>query len=91
VPERERVRPPVPNVTSATLPARRIERRPITATTPSATSALSRSAVPNAIDGETSSTIQVVSVRSGTCKRTCGSPVRAVAAASMWRTSSPTS
>ena len=37
-------------------------------------------AVPNAIDGETSSTIQVVSARSGTCRRTCGWPVRAVAA-----------
>ena len=48
-------------------------------------------AVPKAIDGETSSTIHVVSVRSGTCRRTCGSPVRAVAAASIWRTSSPTS
>ena len=36
-------------------------------------------------------TIHVVSVRSGTCRRTCGSPVRAVAAASIWRTSSPTS
>ena len=49
------------------------------------------SAVPNAIDGETSSTIHVVSARSGTCRRTCGWPVRAVAAGSMWRTSSPIS
>jgi hypothetical protein len=31
--------------------------------------------VPNAIDGDTSTTSQVVSVRSGTCRRTCGSPV----------------
>jgi hypothetical protein len=64
---------------------------PSTSATPSATSAFSRCAVPKAIDGETSRTIHVVSVRSGTCRRTCGSPVRAVAAASIWRTSSPIS
>jgi hypothetical protein len=39
--------------------------------------------VPKAIEAEMSSTIHVVSVRSGTWTRTCGSPVRAVAAGSM--------
>ena len=47
------------SVTTPTLPARRTPRRPNTSAAPSATSAFSRSAVPNAIDGETSSTIQV--------------------------------
>ena len=82
---------PAPNVISATRPARRTASRPSTSAAPSATSAFRRSAVPNAIDGETSSTIHVVSVRSGTCRRTCGTPVRAVAAGSIWRTSSPSS
>ena len=82
---------PAPNATSPTLPARRTPSRPNTSATPSATSAFRRCAVPNAIDGETSSTIHVVSARSGTCRRTCGWPVRAVAAGSMWRTSSPIS
>ena len=36
-----------------------------------------------------SSTIHVVSARSGTCWRTCGMPVRALAAGSSWRGSSP--
>jgi hypothetical protein len=76
-------------VSRATRPARRTASRAITIATPSATSDLSRVAVPNAIDGDTSTINQVVSVRSGTCSRTYGSPVRAVAAASMWRTSSP--
>ena len=40
--------------------------RASTRTAPSATSAFSRSAVPNAIDGDTSSTSQVVTSRSGT-------------------------
>src|SRR4051794_35156341 len=80
---------PEPLVISATRPPRRAARRPSTSTTPSATSALSRSAVPKAIEGETSSTSHVVSARSGTCSRTCGMPVRALAAGSSWRTSSP--
>ena len=79
-----------PTVSSAMRPPRRVARRPTTSATPSATSDFSRSAVPNAIDGETSITSHVVSVRSGTCRRTCGTPVRALAAASSWRTSSPT-
>jgi hypothetical protein len=45
--------------------------------------------VPKAIDGETSITTHVVSARSGTCNRTWGTPVRALAAGSSWRTSSP--
>ena len=45
--------------------------------------------MPNAIEAETSTSSQVVSVRSGTWSRTWGRPVRAVAAASIWRTSSP--
>ena len=57
--------------------------------TPSATSAFSRSAVPNDIEGDTSSTSHVVSARSGTCSRTWGMPVRALAEGSSWRTSSP--
>ena len=80
---------PAPNATTPTLPARLTASRASTSATPSATSAFSRCAVPNAIDGERSSTIQVVSARSGTCRRTWGWPVRAVAAASRWRTSSP--
>ena len=44
-----------PNATNPTLPARRTPRRPNTSATPSATSAFSRRAVPNAIDGDTSS------------------------------------
>jgi hypothetical protein len=80
---------PAPNVSSATRPARRTASRAITVATPSATSDLSRWAVPNAIEGDTSTTSHVVRVRSGTWSLTYGSPVRAVAAASMWRTSSP--
>ena len=53
------------------------------ATTPSATSALRRSAVPNCIDGETSSISQAVIARSPTCTRTCGSRIRAVTFQSM--------
>ena len=56
---------------------------------PTATSALRRSAVPNAIDGERSSAIHVTSTRSASCTRTCGSPVRAVTFQSIRRTSSP--
>ncbi len=65
---------PAPNAIIPTLPARRTPRRPNTSAAPSATSAFSRSAVPNAIDADTSSTIQVVSARSGTCRRTWGMP-----------------
>ena len=50
-----------------TRPPRRTASRDDDLATPSATSHLSRSAVPNAIEAETSSTSQVVSVRSGTC------------------------
>ena len=78
-----------PHVSSATRPARRTARRPITSATPSATSDFRRSAVPNAIEAETSTSSQVVSVRSGTWSRTWGWPVRALAAASRRRTSSP--
>ena len=70
-------------------PPRRVAIRPTVSAAPSATSDFSRSAVPNAIEAETSSTIHVVSWRSGTCRRTCGTPVRAVAAGSRRRTSSP--
>ena len=62
----------------------------MTFVTPSATSLFSRPALPNAIEEEMSTTIQVVSARSGTCWRTCGTPVRALAAGSICRTSSPT-
>ena len=79
-----------PQVRSATRPARRTDSRPTTSTTPAATSDLSRTPVPNAIDGDTSSSTHVVSARSGTSSRTCGTPVRALAAASSRRTSSPT-
>ena len=57
--------------------------------TPSATSALRRSAVPKLIEAETSSSSQHVIARSPTCTRTCGSFMRAVTFQSMWRTSSP--
>ena len=66
-----------------------VARWPTASATPSATSALRRSAVPNVIDGETSSSSQVVSARSGTWTRTCGTVVRAVTFQSMRRTSSP--
>ena len=57
--------------------------------TPSATSALRRSAVPKVIDGETSRSSHAVSARSGTWTRTCGMVVRAVTFQSIRRTSSP--
>ena len=50
---------------------------------------LPRSAVPNRIDAETSSTSHVTSTRSASSTRTCGSPVRAVTFHSIRRTSSP--
>ena len=79
-----------PNVTIPRRLPRRVAALPIARATPSATSAFRRSAVPNVMEGETSRTSQVVSVRSATWTRTCGSPVRAVAFQSMRRTSSPT-
>ena len=68
---------------------RRVETCPIASATPSATSALRRSAVPKRIDGDVSSTSHVTSTRSASLTRTCGSPVRAVTSQSMRRTSSP--
>ena len=62
---------------------------PTASVTPSATSALRRAAVPNAIDGERSSTIHVTSTRSARCTRTCGTVVLAVTFQSISRTSSP--
>jgi hypothetical protein len=78
-----------PQSTRPARPPRRMARRANTVAAPAATSLLSRRAVPNAIEGETSSTIHAVISRSGTCSRTCGTPVRALAAGSSWRTSSP--
>ena len=51
--------------------------------TPSATSALRRSAVPKLIEGEMSSISHAVIARSPTCTRTCGSCIRAVTFQSM--------
>ena len=69
---------------------RAVSRHSPTATaTPSATSALRRSPVPNAIDADASSTSHVTSTRSASSTRTCGSPVRAVTFHSIRRTSSP--
>ena len=78
-----------PNVTMPSRLPRWVARWPTAIATPSATSALRRWAVPNVIDGEVSSTSHVVSARSGTCTRTCGTVVRAVTFQSMRRTSSP--
>ena len=78
-----------PNATRPSRLPRRLARWPSASATPSATSALRRSAVPNAIDGETSSASQVTSTRSARSTRTCGSPVRAVTFQSIRRTSSP--
>ena len=63
-----------PAVKTASRPPWRVAARATTCATPSATSDFSRSAVPNAIDAETSSTSQVVRIRSGTCRRTCAMP-----------------
>ena len=78
-----------PNVTTPSRLPRRVERCPIATATPSATSALRRSAVPNCIETDVSSTSQVTRTRSARSTRTCGSPVLAVTAQSMRRTSSP--
>ena len=48
-----------------------------------------RSAVPKPIEAESSNISHVVSARSATCTRTCGSRMRAVTFQSIWRTSSP--
>ena len=61
----------------ARLP-RRAAKWPIASATPSATSHLRRSAVPNVIEADVSSTSHVSTARSATWTRTCGSPVRAV-------------
>ena len=67
-----------PARSSAARPPLRVASLATAAATPMATSAFRRCSVPNAIEGDTSSTSQVVSARSGTCSRTCGMPVRAV-------------
>ena len=69
-----------PAVMAATRPPRRTASRPTVAATPSATSDFRRCPVPNAIEALTSTITHVVSARSGTCWRTCGMPVRALAA-----------
>ena len=56
-----------PNVTMPSRFPRRVATWPIAIATPSATSALRRSAVPNCIEGEVSSTSQVTSTRSARC------------------------
>ena len=61
-----------PNVTIPRRLPRWVARWPIATATPSATSALRRSAVPKVIDGETSSRSHAVRARSGTWTRTCG-------------------
>ena len=78
-----------PNETTPSRLPRRVATWPIAIATPSATSALRRSAVPNRIEGDVSRTSQVTRTRSATCTRTCGSPVRAVTFQSIRRTSSP--
>src|SRR5215211_7088066 len=80
--------PPPKASTPRRLP-RRVATCPTASATPSATSALRRSAVPKLMEADTSSTSQHVSARSPTCTRTCGSLMRAVTFQSMWRTSSP--
>ena len=78
-----------PKVSTPSRLPRCVDRWPTAIATPSATSVLRRSAVPKAIDGETSSSSQEVSARSGTWTRTWGAAIRAVAFQSMRRTSSP--
>ena len=80
---------PPPKPTSPTRLPRELAACPSASVTPSATSALRRSAVPKAIDGVRSSTTQVTSTRSARWTRTCGSRVRAVTFQSISRTSSP--
>ena len=78
-----------PNATRPSRLPRRVATWPTASATPSATSALRRSAVPNAIEADESNTSQVTSTRSASSTRTCGVPVRAVTFQSMRRTSSP--
>ena len=78
-----------PKVTTPSRFPRRVPRWPTAIATPSATSALRRSAVPNCIETDVSSTSQVTSTRSARSTRTCGSLVRALTFQSMRRTSSP--
>ena len=80
---------PPPNATTPSRLPRRLATWPMAIATPSATSALRRSAVPKVIEADVSSTSHAVSARSPTCTRTCGSRMRAVTFQSMWRTSSP--
>ena len=80
-----------PNVITPRRLPRCAERCAIAMETPSATSALRRSAVPNCMEGEESRRSQVVSARSGTWTRTWGWFIRAVTFQSIRRTSSPAS
>ena len=64
---------PPPSATTPSRLPRRVATWPIASATPSATSALRRSAVPNVIEAETSSSSHAVIARSPTCTRTCGS------------------
>ena len=72
-----------PNATTPSRFPRRVATWPMARLTPSATSALRRSAVPKLIDGETSSISHAVIARSPTWTRTCGSRIRAVTFQSM--------
>ncbi len=78
-----------PKVTTPSLFPRRVARWPTARATPSATSALRRSAVPNCIETDVSITSQLTRTRSASVTRTCVSIVRAVTFQSMRRTSSP--
>ena len=74
---------------SATRPPRRVASRPSTRTAPSATSDFRRSAVPNAIEGDTSSTIQVVTGARARRAARAARPCARWPTASSRRTSSP--
>jgi hypothetical protein len=78
-----------PKVISPSRLPCRVPTCPTARATPSATSALRRSAVPKLIDGEVSRTSQLTSARSAIWSRTWMSPVRAVTFQSIRRTSSP--
>ena len=62
---------PAPKATTPSRLPRRVAAWPTASATPSATSALRRSAVPNAIEAEASKTSQVTSTRSASSTRTC--------------------
>ena len=89
LPRPQRCGEPLPNERSPTRLPRTLAACPSASATPSATSALRRSAVPKPIEGVRSSTIQVTRTRSASCTRTCASLVRAVTFQSIRRTSSP--